>query len=57
MALKKVRWAKSLEMLFISQRCIVAQKVGSGIKTGAPTRKYFNARFPILTSIIIFISC
>ena len=34
MALKRVCYPKGLEMLFISQRSIVAQKVGSGIKKG-----------------------
>ena len=39
--------------MFISHWSIVAQKVGNGIKTGAPTRKCINARFLILTSITI----
>ena len=42
MALKRVRWPKSLEMLFISQRCIVAQKVGNGIKTGTLAEKLID---------------
>ena len=46
MQLKKVRWLKGLEILSISHLSIVAQKVGNGIKTGAPT---INARFLILT--------
>ena len=46
MQLKKVRWLKGLEILSISHPSIVAQKVGNGIKTGAPT---ISARFLILT--------
>ena len=53
MELKLVRWLKGLEILFISHLSIAAQKVGKGIKTGEPTRKCINARFLMLTSIII----
>ena len=44
-----VRWPKVVEILFISHWSIVANKVGNG----APMRKCINAKFFILTPIII----